>query len=118
MAELDRPGWLAPLLILLGAGFVISLVLLLYVVWKVRKIRLPEGADWMTTMQMTPFAVVLLLDLLDFSLDIFSVPITWPLLGYLGLKPIRNVVALEGLIPGTQFIPTLTLIWLLARWLS
>lgn len=115
MNQVDFPQWLIIVISALGVGLLLSLALLGVVVWRVRKIRLPEDADWITTMRMTPLVVVLLLDLLDFSLDIFSVPITWPLLGYLGLKPIRNVAVLEGLIPGTQLIPTLTLTWLLAR---
>jgi hypothetical protein len=114
----DLPQWLVLVLSVLGAGLVLSLALLGVVIWRVRKIRLPQDADWITTMRMTPFVVVALLDLLDFSLDIFSVPITWPLLGYLGLKPIRNITVLEGIIPGTQLIPTLTLTWILARLLS
>ena len=117
MQQINLPNWLIVIFSLLGAGLLLSLALLGVVVWRVRKIHLPEDADWITTMRMTPFVVVLLLDLLDFSLDIFSVPITWPLLGYLGLKPIRNITILEGVIPGTQLIPTLTLTWLLARFL-
>jgi hypothetical protein len=62
--------------------------------------------------------VVLLLDLLDLGLDIFSVPLTWPLLGRLGLAPLRGVAVLEGIIPGTQLIPTMTMAWLFARWLK
>jgi hypothetical protein len=115
MNTADFPQWLIVVLSFIGAGLVLSLALFFVVVRRVRKINLPPDADWITTMRMTPFVVVLLLDLLDFSLDIFSVPLTWPLLGYLGLKPIRNVTVLEGLIPGTQLIPTLMLTWLLAR---
>ncbi|MGD2163221.1 MAG: hypothetical protein PVH60_11725 [Anaerolineales bacterium] len=115
MSQANFPEWLIVILSFLGAGLVLSLALFGVVVWRVRKIRLPENADWITTMRLTPLVVVLLLDLLDFSLDIFSVGITWPLLGYLGLKPLRNITVLEGIIPGTQLIPTLTLTWLLAR---
>jgi hypothetical protein len=118
MGQVNFPEWLIVILSILGAGLVLSLALLGVVVWRVRKIRLPQDADWITTMRMTPLVVVVLLDLLDFSLDIFSVPITWPLLGYLGLKPIRNVTVLEGIIPGTQLIPTLTLTWIFARFLG
>ena len=100
----------------MGAGLVLSLVLLGWVIWRVRRIDLPEGADALTALQRTPFIVVLLLDLLDLSLDIFSVPLTWPLLGRLGLAPLRGVTVLEGIIPGTQLIPTMTLAWLFARW--
>lgn len=47
--------------------------------------------------------MVLLLDLLDFSLDFLSAPIAWVILG------MRGVAVVEVLIPGTQFIPTMTL---------
>jgi hypothetical protein len=33
--------------------------------------------------------VVVLLDLLDFSLDFLSAPFAWVLLGYLGLEKLR-----------------------------
>ena len=45
----------------------------------------------------------------------FSAPIAWPLLGRLGLTPLRQVTVIEELIPGTQVIPTMTLAWLAAR---
>lgn len=118
MIQTEFPQWLIVILSLFGAGLFFSLALFGLVVWRVRKIRLPENADWITTMRMTPFIVVLLLDLLDFSLDIFSIGITWPLLGYLGLKPLRSITVLEGIIPGTQLIPTLTITWLLARFIA
>jgi hypothetical protein len=38
------------------------------------------------------------------------------LLGYLGLKPLRGVTVMESLIPGTQFLPTMTVAWIIARW--
>ncbi len=55
------------------------------------------------------------LDLLDFSLDFLSAPFAWVLLGRLGLQPLRAVTVIESLIPGTQFIPTMTAAWILAR---
>lgn len=116
--EIDWRPWLYALLGLMLAGSVVSTLLLIWVIWRVRRIELPVGADTLTALQRTPFIVVLLLDLLDLSLDIFSVPLTWPLLGRLGLAPLRGVTLLEGLIPGTQLIPTMTLAWLFARWLK
>ena len=100
---------------LIGIGLLLSLLLLGWVIWRVKKVRIPEGADALTALRLTPFAVVLLLDLLDFSLDFLAAPFAWTLLGYLGLKPLRGVTVVESLIPGTQFIPTMTLAWIIAR---
>ena len=116
--SLEPRQWLLVVLIMIGIGLLISLALLAWVIWRVRRIDLPAGADALTALQHTPFIVVLLLDLLDLGLDIFSVPLTWPLLGRLGLAPLRGVTILEGIIPGTQLIPTMTLAWLFARWLN
>jgi hypothetical protein len=115
--EFDWRPWLYLFFGLMLAGLFLSALLLIWVIWRVRRIDLPAGADALTALQRTPFVVVLLLDLLDLGLDIFSVPLTWPLLGRLGLAPLRGVAVLEGIIPGTQLIPTMTLAWLLARWM-
>lgn len=103
------------LAIMVVAGLLLSGILLLWVIWRVKKINLPADADAMTALRMTPFAVVLLLDLLDFSLDFLSAPFAWTLLSYLGLKPLRNITVVESIIPGTQAIPTMTLAWIFAR---
>jgi hypothetical protein len=106
------------LLILMGIGVVISLVLLGWVVWRVKRINLPAGADFFTALRATPLSVVILLDFLDLSLDIFGAPFAWTILTYLGLKPLRGVTVVESLIPGTQLIPTMTVAWLIARQIS
>jgi len=98
-----------------GVGILISLVLLGWIIWRVKRIQLPHDADFITALRATPLAVVVLLDLLDFSLDIFSAPLAWMILGYLGLKPLRGVTIVESLIPGTQFLPTMTVVWVFAR---
>jgi hypothetical protein len=103
------------LLILLGSGFLLSLILAGWVLSRIRKIRLPADTDFMGALRATPLAVVVLLDLLDFTLDIFSAPLTWALLSRLGLAPLRTVTVVEALIPGTQLIPTMTAAWLLAK---
>jgi hypothetical protein len=118
---MDEFNWRALLWVFLAMaaiGFVLSLALLAWVLWRVRKIQLPVGADVLTALRMTPLAVVILLDLLDLSLDIFSAPVSWTILSYLGLSPLRGVTVVEGLIPGTQLLPTMTLAWLAARWLE
>jgi hypothetical protein len=106
------------LLVLVGIGVITSLILLGWVVWRVKRINLPPGADFFTALRATPLSVVVLLDLLDLSLDIFGAPLAWTILTYLGLKPLRAVTILESLIPGTQFIPTMTVAWLIARQIS
>jgi hypothetical protein len=47
--------------------------------------------------------------------DIFSAPITWAVLTYLRLAPLRLVAVVKDLIPVTNFIPLMTLSWLYAR---
>lgn len=102
-------------LILVGIGLLLSALLLAYVVWKVKRIKLPEDADLLATLRATPLEVVILLDLLDLSLDFLSAPFSWALLGYLGLQKLRGVTVVESLIPGTQLIPTMTAAWIIAR---
>jgi hypothetical protein len=106
------------LYILLGMlviGLLLSLMLLGYIVWRIKRIQLPPDADFLMALRATPLAVVILLDLLDFSLDFLSAPIAWTILGYLGLQPLRGVTVVESLIPGTQFLPTMTVAWVIAR---
>jgi hypothetical protein len=118
---MDELNWRALLFVFMtisAVGLTLSLAVLGWVLWRVRKIQLPVGADALTALHMTPLAVVILLDLLDLSLDIFSAPVSWTILGYLGLSPLRGVTVVESLIPGTQLLPTMTLAWLAARWLG
>ena len=101
--------------VVFGIGLVLTLLLLGWILWRIRKIKLPPGADFMTALRATPFVVVVMLDLLDFSLDFLSAPFAWTILTYLGLQPLRGVSTVEGLIPGTQVLPTMTLAWIFAR---
>ena len=102
-------------LILVGAGLLLALVLTIWVILRIRRIGLPPGTDFFAALRATPLSVAILLDVLDFSLDIFAAPVAWTILGYLGLKPLRKVTVIESLIPGTQFIPLLTVSWIVAR---
>lgn len=101
--------------IFVGVSLGLAILLLIWVVWRVKRIHLPPEADFMTALQATPLAVVVLLDLLDLSLDFLSAPFAWVVLGYLGLKPLRGVTMVESLIPGTQVLPTMTAAWLFVR---
>jgi hypothetical protein len=114
LAQIDSRVWYT-LLALIAAALVLAVLLGLWVLWRVRRIHLPPDADTLTALRATPLSVVLLLDLLDFSLDFLSAPFTWIILGRLGLAPLRGVSVIESIIPGTQFIPTMTLAWIFAR---
>ena len=103
---------------IMGGALALALPLLAWVIWRVRRIKLPVGADFFTALRHTPFVVVLLLDLLDLGLDFLSAPIAWVLLTRLGLAPLRGVTIIEELIPGTQIIPTMTLAWVAVRFLA
>ncbi len=101
--------------ILAIASLVLAIILLIYIMSRVKRIQLPDNADWKTAMLATPLSVVIMLDLLDFALDFFAMPFSWAILSYLGLKPLRGVTVIESLIPGTQALPTMTAGWVLAR---
>ena len=115
MVEIDWRTWLLAFLLVAGAGLALALALLAWVLWRVRRIQLPEGARFLTALRATPLIVVILLDLLDMSLDFLSAPIAWTLLGHLGLSPLRGVTVVESLIPGTQLLPTMTASWIFSR---
>jgi hypothetical protein len=115
LLEIDITKFLYISLLLMGGALCIGLLLLGWVIWRVRRVNLPADADFLTALRATPFVVVILLDLLDFSLDFLSAPIAWVLLGRLGLAPLRGVAVLEELVPGTQIIPTMTAAWIIAR---
>jgi hypothetical protein len=101
--------------IVLGIGLLLSLALAGWIFWKVRRINLPAGTEFFDALRATPLSVVILLDLLDFSLDFLSAPFSWVILGRLGLEPLRTVTVIESLIPGTELLPTMTLAWIIAR---
>lgn len=120
---MEETRWLDPeLMTYLVVGFGLVLLaaglLLVWVLWRVRRINLPVGADFWQTLRATPFVVVLLLDLLDLGLDFLSAPIAWVVLSRLGLLPLRGVTVIESVIPGTQFLPTMTVAWIVARFMK
>ena len=106
------------LLALMGVSILVAVVGLLVLVRRVRRLGIPRDADFFTTMRRVPIALVILLDLLDFGLDVFSAPISWVVLDRMGLYSLRNKAVIEALIPFTQPIPTFTLSWIAARALN
>jgi len=106
----------------MGVAMLVSLVLagaLIALTYRrLKRLYIPPGADFFTTLRHVPLSLALFLDLLDFGLDFFSVPIAWVILGKLGLQSLRSVTVVEEVIPGTQFLPTMTAAWFAARLLS
>jgi hypothetical protein len=94
---------------------VLAILLAAWVLIRIRRIHLPAGTDFFDALRLTPLSVVILLDMLDFSLDFFSAPFSWVILGRLGLEPLRAVTMIEALIPGTSVLPTMTAAWVAAR---
>lgn len=115
MAEIDWRPLLYTILTFSAIGLGLTLLLLGWVIWRVRRIQLPQEAGFFTALRATPLIVVILLDLLDMSLDFLSAPIAWTLLSYLGLAPLRGVTVVASLIPGTQLLPTMSIFWIIAR---
>ena len=97
---------------LAALSVVAAILLTLMTHRRLRRLRLPPDADFTTCLRAVPISAVIILDLLDFGLDVFSVPIAWVMLGKLGLQGLRGITILEEVIPGTQLLPTMTLAWI------
>lgn len=100
---------LTVLVLLMVISLVIAVAGLMAMVRSIRNIRVPRDADFFTTMRFVPLTLVILLDLLDFALDLFSAPITWIVLDRMGLPNLRNKATIEAIIPATGPIPRLRL---------
>jgi len=92
------------------AGVVGGLMLAI-AVRRLRSLNIPPDASFSETLLLTPLSIVIAIDLLDLALDVLAAPLSWAILDRLGLKALRGLAAVEALLPGTQFIPTLTLCW-------
>lgn len=82
---------------------------------QIARLEVPEGADFFETLQYIPITVPIALDLLDFAFDIFAAPISWFVLELLGLQALQAVTVIEGILPGTGILPTMTIAWFIAR---
>ncbi len=74
MESIDWGGVLRWLLIVSGVSLALALLLGIWVWQRVKRLRLPPDATFVEAMRLTPFSVVLFLDLLDLGLD-FSLPL-------------------------------------------
>jgi hypothetical protein len=93
--------------------------LLLWLAYRtLKRTNVPPGADFFTTIRAVPLSLVVAIDLLDLGLDIASAPIVFVVLSRYNLQALRNVAAVEALVPFTQPIPTLTIAWFAARMLN
>ena len=115
LSETELQAALHLFMLVVGIGLLLSIVLLVWVMRKVKRINLPVDAGPVAALQATPFGVVVLLDLLDLTLDFLAAPLAWTLLSRLGLLPLRAVTVLWTLIPGTQVLPIMTMAWLVVR---
>lgn len=103
------------ILIIMAISAVLGTIFLAIFANKLRKLDIPPDASFAETLHLTPFMVVVAIDLLDLGLDFLAAPISWIILDRLGLKALRGVAAVEALIPGTQIIPLMTLSWIGVR---
>lgn len=106
------------LITLFVIGVVLGSLLIALVYRRLKRVNVPPNADFFTTIRAVPLALVIGLDLLDMALDIFATPIVWLILSKFKLQALRNVAAVEALVPFTQPVPTLTLAWIAARALN
>jgi hypothetical protein len=111
----ELPQVVTYLLIAMGISLVIALVGLALMVKRVRTMHIPATTDLFTTLHHVPLMLVVLLDLLDFSLDIFSAPIAWAILNRMGLSSLRNTATIQAAIPISNTIPVLTIAWFAVR---
>ncbi len=100
----------------MAIALLLSLLLFIFVIRQLRKIRVPAGSGFSETLRYTPFLVVVFIDLLDFALDVLAAPFAWIILDRLGLKSLRGVSVVQALIPLTQAIPALTISWIAVNW--
>jgi hypothetical protein len=105
-------NFLSVLFWIVAICLILFALLLTYAVYRLKKIRVPADADFGETLLVTPLALVIAIDLLDFGLDILSAPITWIVLDRLGLKSLRGISFIQAFVPLTQPIPVMTLCWL------
>jgi hypothetical protein len=102
-------------LVVAALSLVTALVLAALLYRRLRRLRVPEDAGFWTTVRAVPLGLVVVLDLLDLSLDFLSAPLVWWALGRLRLLGLREIATLHALVPFTGPLPLLTIAWVLSR---
>ena len=118
VSDFTLPAGLRELLVFFAIVSLVALVLaalLTALLWRQLKRLKTSGGGFWQTLREVPFGLVVLLDLLDLALDVFSAPLIWLLLRRLGLSALRDVATVEALIPITGPLPLMTISWILAR---
>lgn len=106
------------ILVCMAAALAAGVALLVVAARQIRDLEIPEDADFFETLLAVPITVPIALDLLDMGLDVLAAPVSWVILEMLGLGALKMITTIEALIPGTQVIPTMTLAWVLARFMK
>lgn len=114
---MDEWFWrfLLAMLAIAAISLVVAAVLAALIYRRLRRLRVPEDAGFWTTVRAVPLGLVVVLDLLDLSLDMLSAPIVWWALGRLKLLGLREVATIHALVPFTGPLPLLTLAWIASR---
>lgn len=100
---------------ILVVNLIVFTILITLAYRRIKHLDIPADADFVQTLHLVPLFLVLAIDLLDLTLDFLAFPFVWIILDRMGLNALRNVSAVESIIPFTQPIPTLTLAWIGVR---
>ena len=96
-------------------GGVLAAVMLAWTYRDIRRLQIPANAGFFGTLRVIPLRVAIFLDLLDLALDSFAAPLAWFILRWLRLDGLRAPAIIEAFIPGTQLLPTMTVLWFATR---
>lgn len=111
-------NFLQILLYISAVAGVAAIIVLIWTYQDIRRLNIPAGAGFFETLRIVPLRVAIFMDLLDLALDTFAAPVAWLVLRWLKLDQLRAPALVEALIPGTQLIPTMTLLWVATRALN
>jgi len=81
------------------------------VVRMVRRMTVRLNDSELLALRSVSVVLPLSIDAVDFGLDFFGAPLAWFIANQSALKPLRGASFFEGLMPGTQLIPSTTLGW-------
>lgn len=97
---------------------VLAALMLAWIYRDIRRLHIPAHAGFFETMRIIPLRVAIFIDLLDLALDSFAAPVAWVVLRWLRLDQLRAPAIIEAFIPGTQLIPTMSVLWVATRALN